>query len=191
MTNLYDGESGRWCWRFRSVVSEIKFYNRLFLTRHAKSDWDSGANDFSRSLARRGVKDALKMGKWLAQFSLPELILCSPAKRTRETLEFMELGGELNLAEITEFADELYHASSESIIKCIQRYPTAGDLMVIGHNPGLEELLLLLLENNKVLRNYEKPFPTGAIYELAIGGKLRRLGRNSATLSNFMRPKLL
>jgi len=173
------------------MVPRIKYHNRLFLMRHAKSDWHGGESDFSRSLSRRGVKDALMMGRWLAQLILPELILCSPANRAKETLEFLELGGELNLADSTEFVDELYHASSESIIKCIQSHATGGDLMVIGHNPGLEDLLLSLLGNNKVLRKYEKPFPTGAIYELTIGGNLNRLNHRLATLSNFMRPKLL
>ena len=164
---------------------------RLLLMRHAKSDWVTGDGDPLRPLARRGVRDAVKMGKWFSDLRLPHIILCSTARRTTETLDFLEIGSGRNLISITKNINELYHCSFDSLREIIEGCDVQGDVMVIGHNPALEQLLLWLLEDTKFLHTYQKPFPTGAIYELRIEAGLAKLEKGSATVLNFMRPKLV
>ena len=105
----------------------------IFL-RHAKSDWHAGAsNDIERPLNKRGRQAAAAVGIFLAESGhVPDLVLCSPATRTRETLELaMEAGG---WTSPTEFADELYYGSVNHMIAlaCQQRAPVT---MLVGHEP--------------------------------------------------------
>ena len=164
---------------------------RLILMRHAKSEWVSDEYDVSRSLVRRGVKDAVKMGKWFSDRLPPDRILCSSATRATETLDFLEIGGERDLRSITFVLDGLYGCSFDSLIQIIEEHESYGDLMIIGHNPSLEQLLLWCLKDSKMLSSYQKFFPTGAIYELEICPSTGKMRRGSARLLNYMRPKLI
>ena len=164
---------------------------RLILMRHAKSEWVSDEYDVSRSLARRGVKDAVKMGKWFSGKLSPDRILCSYATRATETLDFLEIGAERDLRSITLVLDALYGCSFDSLIQIIEEHESYGDLMIIGHNPSLEQLLLWCLKDTKMLSSYQKFFPTGAIYELEICPSTGKMRRGSARLLNYMRPKLI
>ncbi len=164
---------------------------RLILMRHAKSEWVSDDCDVSRSLARRGVKDAVKMGRWFSGKLLPDRILCSSATRATETLDFLEIGGERALRSITLILDALYGCSFDSLIQIIEKHESYGDLMIIGHNPSLEQLLLWCLEDTQMLSSYQKVFPTGAIYELELCDSTRKVRRGSARLIDYMRPKLI
>ena len=164
---------------------------RLILMRHAKSEWVSDDYDVSRSLARRGVKDAVKMGKWFSDKLPPDRILCSSATRATETLDFLEIGGERDLRSITLVLDALYGCSFDSLIQIIEEHESYDNLMVIGHNPSLEQLLLWFLEDTQMLSSYQKVFPTGAIYELEISDGTRKVRRGSARLIDYMRPKLI
>ena len=67
---------------------------RLILMRHAKSDWSQGGlSDFERPLNKRGVKDSSALGKWMADhLELPDVILCSSARRTQQTMQLLLLG---------------------------------------------------------------------------------------------------
>jgi len=105
----------------------------IFL-RHAKSDWHAGAsNDIERPLNKRGRQAAAAVGSFLAEAGhVPELVLCSPATRTRETLELaMEAGG---WTSPTEIAHELYYGSVNHMIAlaCQRRAPVT---MLVGHEP--------------------------------------------------------
>ena len=164
---------------------------RLILMRHAKSEWVSDDYDVSRSLARRGVKDAVKMGRWFSGKLPPDRILCSSATRATETLDFLEIGGERDLRSITLVLDALYGCSFDSLIQIIEEHESYDNLMVIGHNPSLEQLLLWFLEDTQMLSSYQKVFPTGAIYELEICDGTRKVRRGSARLIDYMRPKLI
>ena len=164
---------------------------RLILMRHAKSEWISDEYDVSRSLARRGVKDAVKMGKWFSCKLPPDRILCSSATRASETLDFLEIGAERDFRSITLVLDALYGCSFDSLIQIIEEHESYGDLMIIGHNPSLEQLLLWCLKDSKMLSSYQKFFPTGAIYELEICPSTGKMRRGSARLLNCMRPKLI
>lgn len=105
---------------------------RLILLRHAKSSWsEPGQEDRDRVLNKRGRRSAAAIGKWLFEKSyLPDEILCSTAARTVETLERLDISGEVVLR------DSLYLASSDRMMEELQR-ARSGTVMMIGHNPGI------------------------------------------------------
>ncbi len=114
---------------------------RLYLLRHAKSDWGSLAcTDFDRPLNDRGREGAQRIGRFLHQQRLiPAHILCSGACRARETL--LGMLSELPLRPPTTLDDSLYLASPATILSCIsQTENSLESLMVIAHNPGIQEL---------------------------------------------------
>lgn len=105
----------------------------LYLVRHAKSDWSTGKADFNRPLNKRGRRDAPEMGRRLKTRSgIPELIVCSPAERARQTLELLDLGTD------AVFNENIYEASAGDLLETIHslddRY---GSAMLIGHNPSM------------------------------------------------------
>ncbi len=117
---------------------------RLILLRHAKSDWHSGARtDFDRPLNHRGRRDAPRVGRWLQANNLcPEIVCCSSAARTRETLDLVATELDLNSAEVN-FTRGLYHASESEIVDLAEQQLSAYEsAMLVGHNPGFEMALL-------------------------------------------------
>jgi phosphohistidine phosphatase len=128
----------------------------LVLLRHAKSDWPEGIADIERPLADRGRKDAPAAGKWLRE-QVPgiDLVLCSPAARTRQTWRLVAT--ELTLKPDTHIESHIdkriYTASPNDLLGVVRDLPaTAGTVLVIGHNPGLEELVGLLADVRCELR---------------------------------------
>ena len=126
---------------------------QLLLMRHAKSDWsDGGISDFDRPLNARGVRDAPRMaGEVLRRGLLPDLLLVSAARRAfmtgelvmqswREALDAGGASSTLVLPQVTVLR-ELYHSGPETVLECIAaaRAPHQRRIMVIAHNPGLEE----------------------------------------------------
>jgi len=114
----------------------------LILMRHAKSDWgDESLSDHDRPLNRRGQRDAPNMARWLADSDLiPDMILCSSAVRTRETVDTMM---DVWTTEPTiSFSEDLYHASPQHIIGAIRSDGgTSRRLLVVAHNPGMTSLV--------------------------------------------------
>jgi len=115
---------------------------RLTLIRHGKSDWNSSADsDFDRPLNGRGRKSAPLMGKRLANNgAAPDRLICSPAKRARQTAE--KIAGEIDFpqAEI-EYSAAIYEADLQTLINLVQNLDDrAADVILIGHNPGFSEL---------------------------------------------------
>ena len=116
----------------------------IYLLRHAKTELiGAEQSDFDRALTDRGVRDAAVMGAHIQALPhVPELILCSTATRTRQTLKHMGL----NLP--TQLIDKLYLASAGEILGCIQDVDDAvKSVLVIGHNPGMHELAALLMRD--------------------------------------------
>ncbi|WP_423909397.1 SixA phosphatase family protein [Candidatus Spongiihabitans sp.] len=121
---------------------------QLILLRHAKSDWHSSAqSDHARPLNHRGRKDAPKVGRWLSENGYePERIVSSTANRTRETLQLAydatdwgKIATDINI----DFDDALYLASESTIVDIITDNLSACDrLMIVGHNPGMDSVLL-------------------------------------------------
>lgn len=114
---------------------------RLVVMRHAKSDWDAGAQtDHERPLNERGRKEAPHVGKALKAAGLvPELVLSSDSKRTTQTFEAMRP----YLAEVpVSYLPELYHAGLTQVRSAAARVPAGvGTVMVLGHNPGWEDMV--------------------------------------------------
>lgn len=166
--------------------------HRLVLMRHAKSDWFSGeGDDFSRPLSDRGVRDARHMGRWLKEAGhLPAVILSSPSRRTRQTLDLMGEGAGLALVARTEWLDELYHASASTLRGLLRRQGEREAVMVLGHNPGLEELLAVLVDDDRAVGHYAKRFPTAAVYVLDIAGAWADLKAGCARIVAHQRPKM-
>ncbi len=112
---------------------------RLILTRHAKSDWASAAmGDHDRPLNARGRRQAPLIGEWLAaKGTLPDMVLCSDALRTSQTLDLIL--GELPTTPRVLHLAALYLADPDSMLGCLQR--ADGDtVMMVGHNPGIATL---------------------------------------------------
>src|SRR3712207_4042833 len=117
----------------------------LYLLRHAKSSWANATlADFDRPLNERGKRAAETIGNYLKANSItPELILCSTALRTRETLAIVTQAAELNSE--PRYDQRIYEASCSRLVEVISQIENDRNVvMLIGHNPGLEEILLLL-----------------------------------------------
>ena len=164
---------------------------RLILLRHAKSDWNSGAaGDFDRPLAARGRRDALRMGKWMKKNNIiPELILCSPAVRAWETLK--AANKELGVRHII-YEDGIYGASLNVLLGLIGQYgQNYGNLMIAGHNPGMDELVYFLCRTQPPLTEMGKLMTTAA---LAVVGFPDSPAMNTAAageLLHLIRPREL
>jgi phosphohistidine phosphatase len=164
----------------------------LYLLRHAKSSWsDPALPDRERPLAPRGRRDAERIARHLLRRRVePVLVLCSSAARTRETLE--RLQGAVGAATV-QVEEELYAASGEELLERLRAVPEEVDsVLLIGHNPGLQELALVLASTGSELGRLERKFPTAALATLAVPqATWRRLGDGDGELVAFVVPKQL
>lgn len=118
----------------------MKSVRTVLLMRHAKSSWDDAdLDDHVRPLNKRGRRDAPRMGRFLVEQELaPELLITSSAKRARQTAELVaeECGGPQVIIE-----DRLYMADPNDWREVLAEAPLVSRLLLVGHNPGLEELV--------------------------------------------------
>jgi phosphohistidine phosphatase len=165
---------------------------RLSLLRHAKSAWDDPTlRDRDRPLAPRGLKAAKRMGKWAAKHDVrPELVVCSSALRARQTLERMlpRLGEPEVWVEVT-----LYAASAETLLARVRALPAeVEEAMLVGHNPGVTDLVLLLAEPGRLRERAAENVPTGALAILELDvERWRDVSPGHATLTRFVVPREL
>jgi phosphohistidine phosphatase len=163
---------------------------RLFLLRHAKSSWDDPRlDDHDRPLAPRGLRASAVIAEHLRQERIaPTLVLCSPARRTRETLERVM---PLDRAEVR-IEDELYRASSKDLLQRLREVPDEVDsVMLIGHQPAIQQLALQLAAEGSELERLKAKFPTAALATLDFPGEWSGLERQSAELVAYVKPKQL
>lgn len=165
---------------------------QLILMRHAKSDWDSSAaSDYDRPLARRGLKDAPRMGRWLKkQKLLPDRIISSPALRAKQTTE--QVCQELSFATASVNYDErIYAAESAELLSVIHDIPdNVKCVILVGHNPGMDTLLQYLA--GYVAPNHSgKLMTTAAVAVLQLKDSWSALTAGSAKLVGLKRPKEL
>lgn len=146
----------------------------LLLLRHAKSSWtDPQLNDFDRPLARRGRIAASAVGRYLAEAGLvPDLIICSAAQRTRETLALLlpSLPGEMRV----EVETGLYEADPQDILDRVQRIADGVErVLVVGHNPGMEQLAdeLTASGDESARSRMAEKFPTAALAVITFDAK--------------------
>lgn len=157
--------------------------------RHAKSDWSIDAADFDRPLNERGRRAAEEMGARLKDREAPDVVLCSPASRARQTIErvFLETGWRLDHLR---FEESLYLASLGQLLEIcrVHRDDARASLMLVGHNPGLEELLEHLCADAAERTSKGKLLTTANVARVEIDpGDLER--RGAGRLIELMRPQ--
>jgi phosphohistidine phosphatase len=165
---------------------------RLYLLRHAKSSWDDPTlADSDRPLARRGRRAAKVMAEHLRrEGTSPELVLCSPSRRTRETLERIAPGLGKN-AEVR-IEPELYAGSAATLLEQLHGVPDEVDsVLLVGHNPAIQELALSLARRGSESERVREKFPTAALATLELDASWPQLAPGSAELLAFVRPKEL
>jgi phosphohistidine phosphatase len=163
----------------------------LYLLRHAKSAWDDPAlEDHDRPLAARGRRAARAMARHFRDLGAdPELILCSSSERTRETLDLLMPG--FAAAPIVAVERGLYLAGAEAMLARLRKVEDRVErVLLIGHNPGLHELALLLAEAGgaKLRAPLARKFPTAALANYAIGSGWSALGPETARLVAYVTP---
>ena len=170
---------------------------KLVLFRHAKSAWPD-VPDHERPLAKRGTRAAPAMGRWLRGAGVvPDLVLCSTARRARETCQFALAG--LAASPPVSFEDRIYGEDATGLLALIREVPPAtGTLLLIGHNPAIEDLALMLAAAPGAagpdavgaddLERMRAKFPTAAIAVLQRAGTWRGLAPGQAALTAFVTP---
>ena len=162
--------------------------NTLLLMRHAKSDWNNPKlSDADRPLNKRGKKAAIQMGQWLqANNYVPNYVICSTATRTRETLGRLRLCIDIDGKDI-KYEKKLYQTSANTLIDILQNAPWhKGSIMLLGHNPELEDVLTYLCGHDITPSATGKLFPTGSIAVIETTKELQKLG---GQLKLIARPK--
>ena len=165
----------------------------LLLMRHAKSDWgDASLPDHERHLSDRGVGAAPLMGEWLRSNDLvPDLVLCSSSRRTRETWALLEEA--VGSGSHVEFLEELYLASPSAMVRVLREHGGGAEcVMTIGHNPGTHELACSLAGDGppSKLDRLDRKFPTAAIAHLSMtASSWAAMDRRATTLIDFVRPR--
>jgi phosphohistidine phosphatase len=167
--------------------------NMLHLLRHAKSSAKEDVEDHERPLTRRGRKTARRVGRNLsAKLGAIDLVLCSSARRTRETLDLVL--DELSPAPRTLIEDELYLASREKLAARLRRLDARDvDVLLIGHNPGLHELAVALADQTSpAFRALALgKFPTAAYVSFRTPADWSVLGSSRHELIGYVTPESL
>ena len=164
----------------------------LTLLRHAKSGWDDPVTrDFDRPLNPRGHRAARTVGAEMkAQGLAFDLVLASPARRVTETLEEVAAGyGAL----AADYDERLYLASLATLLDIVRHAPEeAGRLLLVGHNPGLEELALRLArrDGDRLRGEVEVKYPTGTVVEIELPTEhWAKVKEGTGRILRFIRPR--
>jgi len=164
----------------------------LLLLRHAKSGWDDPSlADFDRPLAMRGREAAPRIGEEMARRGwLPDLAIVSPAMRTRQTWALV--AASLPRQPDVTYERAIYEAQLSNILDAVRAVPErVSTLLVVGHNPGLEELAAALAapeSDPDALARMRAKFPTAALARLTFEGLWLSLDRHGAILREFIAP---
>jgi phosphohistidine phosphatase len=165
---------------------------QLLLLRHGKSSWaDLALADFDRPLAPRGEKAARRIGRELADLGwLPERVLVSAARRTRDTWAIVS--AEWPAVSELAFLDQLYEAPAAQLLAEVQRTPDRiGTLLLLGHNPGLEDLARGLMgegSDSAAMEKLREKFPTAGLARFEFDTGWGPLRLHDARLTHCLRP---
>jgi phosphohistidine phosphatase len=158
----------------------------LFLLRHAKSSWkDKTLADFDRPLNSRGKRATQTLGAFFKKERVnPNLIISSCAVRARETIEAI-LHSSKTPSELR-FDERIYEATAERLFEVVSEIEKAArSVMIVGHNPGLEELLAFLTGESRIM-------PTGALAKITFkDSNWNSIGPRAGTLEWLIKPKEL
>lgn len=159
---------------------------QLYLLRHADAEaWSPLGNDFSRPLSSFGTRHAQLLSGWaFASLSSPETILCSPAKRTRETLAPL-LARWPQLLSATDYADSMYSATLNMLLTLAEdAFSYSECLMMVGHNPGIRDLLVSVLRPDQA--GSMRRMDPGTLAVIEFPGQFKR-DTPAGELIHFMR----
>ena len=158
----------------------------LYLLRHAKSSWkDETLSDIERPLNGRGRKAAQTIGEFLKREKIiPDLVLSSSAVRARQTTDLLLKAA--NISTDLRFDERIYEAGSERLLQVIKQVEKSKkSVLLVGHNPGLEEFLY-------VLTGATDTMPTGTLSKIALGtSSWAAIGDKGGTLEWIVKPKQL
>lgn len=164
--------------------------------RHAKSAWPD-VPDHERPLAPRGRRQAPLAGAWLRRAGyIPEAVLCSTARRARQTWQLMsaELDAQVKVTE----DEQIYGAPVASLLELVRQVPkSVRVLLLVGHDPGVSDLAVTLAGHSSAgpsgdpLTRIREKFPTGAVAVLAFRGAWSDLSADDAELTDFVVPREL
>ena len=162
---------------------------RLLLLRHARAAWaEPGMRDFDRPLDSNGLVDADAMGASLfAGGLLPQRIICSSARRARETWE--KVGHHLEDAEVS-FTDLLYSSDATGYVNFIREHGSVDSLMIVGHNPMIEDTCFALAPDGApaALQARANGFPACGLAVIRFPGSLAEAGPGRGHLDAFLTP---
>jgi phosphohistidine phosphatase len=162
----------------------------LQLLRHAKSSWrDGDLADRERPLNARGHRAGRLLAAHLARDAPPDLVLCSSARRTRETFDHIAGAYAAPPPVLTE--DGLYLADAQAIMRRIEAVPDrVKTLLVIGHNPGLHELAAMLARHGarRDRARLAAKFPTGALASFRLAGRWEEIAHAPLALTSYVTP---
>ena len=162
----------------------------LMLLRHAKAEFQDGVPDHERSLSSRGHADAPLVGRWMLEHeTAPDSILVSTALRTRQTCTWVckELG---DRAPTPKLEDDLYAARPSEMLAVINHVPpTVTSLLVIAHNPGVQELAMRLASvrsSERAVMDLATDYPTAGLTVMTFDGEWAELDGRDADVTHFV-----
>jgi len=164
----------------------------LILLRHGKSDWSTNNDDFDRPLKKRGKNASRQIGEWLiANNRVPDFVITSPAIRAMQTAEIT--------CDVMGIKDQdiysrkhIYLATPEELLYVLEDCPEQAQcVMLVGHNPGLEELLYYLVNGSMTIPEDGKLMPTATLAILEMPDTWSHLQSGSAKLEFLIRPREL
>jgi phosphohistidine phosphatase len=166
----------------------------LYLLRHAKAaPAAAGQADHARPLSGKGREGCRLVAAYLAELDmLPRTVICSTSARTRETLD--RIAEALGWSPQVAFSDRAYLATAGTLLTLARQIPEeAPSAILVGHNPGMEELAIELAGAGpaKLRQAMSTKFPTGALATLAFEGPWLAIGPRTGTLTDFVTPALL
>jgi phosphohistidine phosphatase len=163
---------------------------RLLLLRHAKSSWDDAMlDDRERPLAPRGKRAAGQICGYLLQQDLsPALVLCSSARRTRETLA--GLMPAIRTDATVRIEEQLYGADAESLLRRIRAVDdSVPSVLAIGHNPAMHDLARRLASGDARAAEIDAAYPAGALAIFEVEGEWSALDGSAAAVAEFVKPR--
>jgi phosphohistidine phosphatase len=163
----------------------------LHLLRHAKSSWkDPRLDDHERPLNKRGRDTAKAIAAYLRRTNVtPDVVLCSTAVRAQQTLKLIAKA--IKPPKVV-LERGIYEVTERKLWRFLRKLPESADCaLMIGHNPGLHHLALMLADarSRSRLPSSDAKFPTGAIASFSFEGPWKELRPNGAAVASYLTPK--
>ena len=152
------------------MTPSIQLPKRIYLLRHAKSGWaEPGGRDFDRSLSDAGFAEAELLAETAADRNYrPDLVVCSTAKRCRQTAD--AIGRVFSGLVEFRYVDALYNAPADTYLEIASSTRGVDALMLVGHNPAIEEVFASLCGNDVMARTVPEGYPTSGLAVIDVMG---------------------